>query len=115
MREAVNQTPVGSLKISEDVLKILAAEAVREVAGVHSLEKARATAKDLFIRGKNTEPIHVSRETDAVQMDISVVLKTGYKICEVAEQVQQNVKNAVQTMTGIAVSKVNIYVAGISA
>ena len=46
-------------------------------------------------------------------MDISVNLKYGANIPEVAETLQKAVKDAVQNMTGITVSKVNVHVAGI--
>ena len=47
------------------------------------------------------------------QIDLYVNLLYGYKIKEVAEEIQKQVKSMVQNMTGITVSKVNIKVTGI--
>lgn len=52
---------------------------------------------------------------EAVQIDLGVTLKLSVKLREVCEQIQQAVKDAVQAMAGVAVSKVNIYVAGVAA
>jgi len=46
---------------------------------------------------------------------LGVTLKLSVKLREVCEQIQQAVKDAVQAMAGVAVSKVNIYVAGVAA
>ena len=50
---------------------------------------------------------------DSAQIDLYVNLLYGYKIKEVAEEIQKKVKSMVQNMTGITVSKVNIKVTGI--
>lgn len=50
---------------------------------------------------------------DIAQINICVNLIYGYKIKDVAQQIQENVKATVQNMTGITVSKVNVFIAGV--
>ena len=43
-------------------------------------------------------------------VDLSLIIKYGYRIQEVAKKVQQEVKNAIETMTGLRVVEVNVFV-----
>ena len=52
--------------------------------------------------------------SEAAVIDISIVTELGHKAYEVAKAVQDHVKSAVQNMTGIAVSKVNVKIVGIT-
>ena len=47
-------------------------------------------------------------------IDIYIIVEYGYKISEVASKVQQNVKDAVETMTGLKVVEVNVNVQGVN-
>ena len=58
-------------------------------------------------------PVKVSVSKEAAVIDISIVTEQGSKAINVASAVQASVKSAVQNMTGIAVSKVNVNIAGI--
>ena len=51
---------------------------------------------------------------DSVGIDLYIVVEYGIKIPELAWTIQENVKNRVETMTGLTVSKVNIHIEGIS-
>ena len=99
---------VGDLRISEAVIVKMANYAIAEVAGVDSL----AVRKSVF--KKKAAPIQVHLMGDVVEITAYIIVKYGCRATTVAEQVQQTVKDQVQTMTGIAVSKVNVVVAGIA-
>ena len=103
----------GSLKISQDVLATIANFASEEIDGVVSLANTYAPIKSLLKRGSIGRPIQISLNDDVAGIDISVNLKYGANIPQVAEALQKTVKDAVQNMTGITVSKVNVHVAGI--
>ena len=51
--------------------------------------------------------------TEECACDITIVVKYGYRIQEVAQKVQQEIKNAIETMTGLKVVEVNVNVNGI--
>ena len=108
----VNQT-VGSLKISEDVVATIAGLATKEVQGVASLANAPANIKGLILKNTVSKSIKIELNDDVAVIGVYVNLTYGAKIPEVAEKIQNNVKSAVQSMTGITVSKVNVFIVGI--
>ena len=108
-----NKQPSGSLKISQDVLATISNFAAEEIDGVVSLADTYAPIKNFLKKGSIEKPIQISLNDDVAVIDISVNLKYGANIPAVAETLQKAVKDAVQNMTGITVSKVNVHVAGI--
>ncbi len=104
----------GSLKISEDVILTITRQAVMDVPGVHSLAQGRFRLKDFLVHSETDNSIKIVLNVDVAQIHVSVNLVYGYKIKEVAQQIQENVKATVQNMTGITVSKVNVFIAGVA-
>ncbi|MFQ6841324.1 MAG: Asp23/Gls24 family envelope stress response protein, partial [Agathobaculum sp.] len=51
---------------------------------------------------------------DTVKIEIGFLALFGHNICEVAKQVQENVKNAVESMTGLKVTEINVHVGGVT-
>lgn len=108
----------GSLKISEEVISTIAGMAASEINGVAGLSlRPNPDLKGIF-HSRHTQK-NVSKairlevkEGDAT-IDVFVNLYMGTKIPEVASEIQSRVKDAVQNMTGITVSKVNVHVAGV--
>lgn len=98
----------GTLKISENVIVTVAKLAIAEVAGVDGLAVKKSLLK------KDASPIQVHLLGDVVEITVSIIVKHGCRATTVAETVQETVKEQVQTMTGIAVSRVNVLVAGIA-
>ena len=109
----------GSLKISENVVVKTAVLAASEVEGV-ALDGGGIIAREsryntvrFPVRAEPLYPVKVRLTNEAAEIDISIVALQGRKAVVVAETVQHAVKSAVQNMTGIAVSKVNVKIAGI--
>lgn len=104
----------GNLKISEDVVASIATIAAKEVEGVSELSVAPTNLKGLF----KSKPIKTSVEVDlndgVAIIDIYLKIKYGAKVQPVSSEIQKKVKDSVQNMTGVAVSKVNIHISGIS-
>lgn len=102
--------------ISQEVISSIANEAVREIGGIYSLapvpQKKFNLLDSMNSAGKG-KMVKISFVSEAAHIDIGITVNLNHKIREVAEQVQAEVKNAVQDMTGITVSKVNVFVAGI--
>lgn len=113
MYHTENNPVAGNLKISQDVIASIASFAIKEIDGVASLAPFTANVKDWLIKKQTARPIVISLNDDVATIDLHLNLKFGYKIPDVAFRVQQSVKDAVQSMTGIAVAKVNVYIAGI--
>lgn len=109
-----SRQPVGNLKISQDVIATIARVSTLEVNGVNSLAEASVRIGGLFSRGIIKKAVQVTVGDDFVDVDVSVNLNFGAKITEVCTAIQNGVKDNIQTMTGMAVEKVNVFVAGIA-
>jgi uncharacterized alkaline shock family protein YloU len=57
-----------------------------------------------------TKGVKVEVGTEEAAVDVSVSIKYGYKIREVCEKIQQAVKSAIETMTGLHVVEINVFV-----
>ena len=108
--------PNGSLKISQDVIAAIANYAADEIDGIYALTASRLPIKSISknsIKKISSKPVIINMTDDAAIVDISVIVTANCKIRQVAEALQKAVKDAVQTMCGITVSKVNVHVEGI--
>lgn len=108
---------VGSLKISEDVIATIAGIATGEIKGVAGLSPRPGSSEGrvLGLLGKKSlnKSIHLEMRDGEAVIDVYVNLYLGAKIPDTAAEIQARVKDAVQTMTGIAVSKVNVHISGV--
>ena len=107
-----DNTSAGNVRISHDVISSIAKYATLEIDGAESV--AMAGVKGIVGKGKYARPIKVDITDSVVSVEINVIVRNGVKIPEIASAIQQNVKNAIQSMTGLAVSMVDIVVAGIA-
>ncbi len=107
----------GTLKISEDAIIRIAESAAAEIKGValSATNKLAVLSPKAGVGESFITPISIKLHSDYVSIDISIIVSATAKASEVAKSVQNNVKSAVQSMTGITVSKVNVTVAGIHA
>lgn len=102
------------LSVSTDVLEKMAELAACEIDGVAGLSKKAVDIKGA-IKSKNPfKSVKVENINGAIVINVYVVLKNGAKLRPVANAVQENVKDKIQTMTGTAVTKVNVIVADIA-
>ena len=102
----------GSCIISNDVIATIAAAAAREVPGVVDTANRPADIKGLVASSAQRSVVVNSRES-TVSLDVYVTIREDGKIQEIATAVQQNVKAAVQAMTGKPVTRVNVNIAGV--
>lgn len=105
----VKEKPAATLKISEDVIITVAKLAALDVNGVESLCGEISKMSKL----KKNGPIAVSMVEDVAAVDIKINIKSGFRVVQVAQQVQAAVKDSVQSMTGVAVARVNVKVCGV--
>lgn len=111
--EAKKKSPAGSMKISQDVLATIAQVAAMEIEGVAGLAEPESYVKKAFNRSIGRSPIQIELNDDFVKLTLAIKLEYGAKINDVCTAVQNNVKDNIQTMTGMAVAKVNVTVADI--
>lgn len=96
---------LGNIHISEEVLAAISAAAALEVEGVSSLTNP---SKKNAAKG-----VHIKLEEEKVVVTMSVLMSYGHTIPEMGKAVQEAVKNAVESMTGLEVAAVNVSVSGI--
>ncbi|MGL5642776.1 MAG: Asp23/Gls24 family envelope stress response protein [Paraclostridium sp.] len=97
----------GQVKISNDVIATIAGLAAIEVEGVETT----STFTDKLLKNNG---VKIQIEEDEVVLDVMVIIDYGISIPDIDFKVQENVKNTVETMTGLKVSQVNIHVQGIN-
>lgn len=100
----------GSLNISEEVIASVAAMAIREVDGIYTRD-TKSVSEMLGLAGKE---IKVVCGDASVTVDCTVCIKYGMSIVEVAKNVQNAVKQEIESTTGLSVQAVNIHIGGIA-
>ncbi len=106
---------LGNIHISEEVLAAIAAAATLEVEGVNGLSANLGSDLAELLGKKNlAKGIHVQMEEDQVKVELSIVMDYGHTIPEIGKSIQDGVMNAIESMTGLKVSEVNVTVSGIS-
>ncbi len=108
----------GNLRISQEVLATIAKHVTCEVQGVAGMATAPAKLKSfkkLFSSFSSpAKSVDVEISDDMATVDVYVTLKYGANIPTVSAAIQKNIKDSIQAMTSIVVSKVNVHVAGIA-
>lgn len=105
---------IGTVKIADDVVALIAAFAAMEVEGVSGMAgdlDMNTISKGGMKRLGKTVRVEVSK--DGVKADLAVDLIYGYNIPETCSKVQDRVKTSIENMTGLEVKDVNIRVSGI--
>jgi uncharacterized alkaline shock family protein YloU len=105
----------GNLVISEEVISSIAINAAKDVEGVSSFSNRPVDVISTIKKGslKVMSPVRVSQNGEDISVSIYINIEPNKKIKSVAQNVQTNVKEAIQNMTGRLVSKVNVVIAGI--
>ncbi|MBR3504176.1 MAG: Asp23/Gls24 family envelope stress response protein [Clostridia bacterium] len=112
----------GSVIFATDVIATIAGLAATEVEGVASMvgTSSGGGLVDIFTR-KNQNSKSLTRgvrielgENNAVSVSLTIIVDYGSPIPEVAGNIQENVKKAIETMSGLTVTSVNVHVSGVS-
>ncbi len=108
----------GSLQISTDVIAKIARCAALEIDGVADVacgKQQGKKAKELLEIVNIQPPVTVEMREGTADITLNPIVRFGACVPVLAEKVQKNVKNAVQNMTRVTVSRVNLVVAGLAA
>ncbi|ACD23499.1 Asp23/Gls24 family envelope stress response protein [Clostridium botulinum] len=106
---------VGIVKISDEVVSVIAGIAAQEIDGVSDYQIGGSNNLSSILKGKKSlgKSTKVTLLDDKATIDINLSVEYGVKIMEVVSQVQDNVKRTVEAMTGLIVEAVNVYVQNI--
>lgn len=113
--QSVVNDELGSIKITEEVVAIIAGMAATEVPGVASMSGGIAGGIAEALGRKNlSKGVKVEVGEKEAAIDLYVIVEYGCRIPDVAWNIQEKVKKAVETMTGLSVVEVNIHVQGVN-
>ena len=103
------------IKISNDVVAVIAGVAVSEVPGVASMSGGFAGGISEVLSGKKnlSKGIKVDTDEKEVKIDVNIIVEYGSRIPDVAFEIQNRVKKSVENMTGLKVAEVNVHVQGV--
>ena len=106
----------GSLQISTEVVGKIARCAALEVDGVAEVSCGvqNKKLKNLLESASIQPPVAVEMRDGTAEITLEIVAAFGARIPAVAEKVQENVKSAVQNMTNVTVSRVDLVIAGLA-
>ncbi|WP_432665217.1 Asp23/Gls24 family envelope stress response protein [Wukongibacter baidiensis] len=111
---SIDNVEYGQVKISDEVVATIAGLAAAEVGGIYSMSGGFAgNISDLLGRKNLSKGVKVEVGEEEAAVDLNVVVEYGVKIPDVAWKVQEGVKSAIETMTGLKVVEVNIHVQGV--
>ena len=103
-------------RVSEEIVSMIAARAALRVSGVSRLNGEFTDQLTKKILGKENiaRGIALTKEEEGLGIDIYLNVEFGARIPDLAWEVQSSVKEAVESVTGIAVQMVNIHVQGVN-
>ena len=106
---------LGAVHIADDVVAMIASLAATEIEGVSALV-GNITNELMSKVGmkKLTKGVKVEVVGSEVTIDLAITMEYGYNIPATCQKVQDKVKTAVENMTGLAVTNVNIRIAGVN-
>lgn len=112
----IAETNNEEIKIADDVVSIIAGKAVSEISGVAGMAGGFAGGiSEVFSGKKNlSKGIKVDVGEKEVKIDVNIIVEYGARIPDVAFEIQNRVKKAVETMTGLNVTSVNVHVQGVN-
>jgi len=106
---------IGEVRVADEVVAIIAGLAATEIEGVSSMAGNITNELVSKLGMKNlSKGVKVTVNETSVAVDLALNLKYGYGIPEVSSKVQERVKTAIETMTGLEVSLVNVRIAGVN-
>jgi uncharacterized alkaline shock family protein YloU len=115
MPENTILTEEGTVKISDEVVSIIAGLAASEVKGVAGMSGGIVGGIAEFVGKKSpSKGIKVEVGEKEAAIDVYVIVEFGIRIPEVAHEIQRNIKKAVESMTGLSVIEINVHVQGVA-
>ncbi len=110
----IKEDKLGEVKIADEVVAIIAGLASTEVEGVSSMAGNITNELVSKLGMKNlSKGIRVDVKDGVVRVDVALNIAYGFAVLDVSTKVQEKVKTAIENMTGLEVSGVNVRIASV--
>lgn len=110
-----NEKEYGSIKISNDVVSIIAGVASTQVEGVAGMSGGITGGITDMLGMKNlSKGVKVELGEREAAIDVFIIVEYGSNITEIGKKVQESVKNSIETMTGLQATEVNVHIQGVN-
>lgn len=105
----------GNVKISDDVIAIIAGIAAMEVKGVVGMSGGITGGITELLGMKNmSKGVKVELNDNNAKVDLFIIVEFGSNIAQVGKEVQKNVKASVENMTALNLNEINVNIQGVS-
>jgi uncharacterized alkaline shock family protein YloU len=112
--ESIEKYESGSIRIANEVVRIIAGLAASEVKGVVGMSGGVVDGFAELVKKKNlAKGVKVEVGERQAAVDLFVIIEYGSKIPDIAYMIQENVKRAIESMTGLEVIEVNVHIQGV--
>ncbi len=111
------QNELGTIRISDEAIGVIAALAALEVPGVSSMSHGAVDGivELIGIKPPHGRGVKVEVSEEQVYLELNLVVDFGVDIPGICQKVQDQVQEAVEDMTGLTVAQVNVSVQGVKA
>lgn len=110
-----NSQQYGNIRIADEVVAVIAGLAATEIEGVAGMSGNLAGGIAEMLGRKNlSKGVKVQVGEKETAVDLHVIVEYGVKIPEVALQIQESVKKAIESMTGLTVVETNVNIQGVN-
>jgi uncharacterized alkaline shock family protein YloU len=114
MHKEESQTDLGKIRIHKNVIASIASLAAVEIEGVKRIGGDFKSGVLELIGKKTLMAINVEIDkNEEIKVEIPLVIKYGFNIPEIANRVQENIRQALEKMTSLSIKYININVQGI--
>lgn len=114
MRREESRTDLGTIRIHNNVIASIASIAAGEITGVKRIGGDFKSGLFELLGKKSLAAIKVEIDkNEEVKLEIPLVIKYGFNIPDIANRVQENVRNALEKMTNLSIKDINVNVQGI--
>ena len=113
--ELMNVQPNGTVTFANEVLETIAGIAVADGPGIANMSGSLVKDgwNDLIGKKRPAKGVKVTKTEDTLTIDVQIIVEYGVKVHEVCQAIQESVYNAIETMTGLKTTAVNVYVQGV--
>ena len=110
-----SDSALGTIRIADEVVSIIAGLAATEIEGIAGMSGGLVGGIAEMLGRKNfSKGVKVEVGEREAAIDLYIIVKYGVRIPDVALAAQENIKQAIENMTGLSVVEVNVHVQGVN-